>query len=437
MMVEESNTSPPHRIAICVCFLNAGVSTVGLAIGQSLRTHYPDSDICFFSWEGPPGMTYDFLAKRGSNNDFDVIHYGVPVDQSTWTALLEAEHSGTGFPFDFARTLNANVWGLVEALRTFQPHVVVHGLVPEATMACQILGLPNILYGPVPYWDRSWMRDNKPNPSILPSHSSSNPFQEVALQLGLDPSRPVYEATHYLLTDLASHYTEYDFPETVHVVGPLMATPVVTEAVDCNDHCLSKPVQEWLRRYQMCSNKVFVMLGSTGSKEFIVEAVRALRLGGFPALVAVPKIRCSREEILQALAEDGLALPDTSIVLTEEFLPVRFIAPRVDCIVGHGGQGTVHAAVVAGKPFLGFALQFEQGWHLEQCIVKPHAGIVLTEWTAPSIQRSIEQLLHDSSYQQGAVMKQRELKQAVTRSSELSVQVIVSVATSACAKLGP
>ena len=56
---------------------------------------------------------------------------------------------------------------------------------------------------------------------------------------------------------------------------------------------------------------------------------------------------------------------------------MRAVNEMVDLAVLHGGQGTVYTAAYAGKPVIGFPMQFEQHLNLEK-MVGHGVGLILS-----------------------------------------------------------
>jgi hypothetical protein len=267
-----STTSPRQslRIAIFVCFLNAGISTRGLEIGKALCAlqNRDDCDeyvhIRFFSWKGPKSITYDHLATQ---EDFDISYYGPSVGERTWNQLLEYEHAGQRgdrlLPQGLRDLALANLEGALSVLDEFRPDVVVHGLLPDAPVAAQIRGIPNILYMPIPFWKKEQLQQQShqdtdadcthtsisTNTRDTGRHSSlfKSPFLEAALACGWQatpphaittasgPSGTIYRSDHYLILDLPSHYANHDDlggnSNNVQIVGPLFANPKYDDAL--------------------------------------------------------------------------------------------------------------------------------------------------------------------------------------------------------------
>jgi UDP:flavonoid glycosyltransferase YjiC (YdhE family) len=404
------------RVAIFVCFLNAGISTKGIEIAKALRKVAPGLVIKFFSWKGPESMTYDFVAEDAG---FDVSHYGTPIDREMWATLLEKEHKGEGFRDK--EFLVANIQGAIKAIEEFAPHVIVHGAVPmDACIAARIVGVPNILYVPLPFWDREWLLshvftdipDSQSSwiTDLLPRwvrqqmihqmyrrrKSTNSPSYQAAIECGWNPDDDaeegqLYHANEYIVFDLPANYESVTLDRNVHVVGPLHAR---TTNQDLPENV--KSLLQWNGK------KVFVTMGSTGYKEYLLEVIEALRRKTYLcAVVTLIPSRCTLQDIREALqGEEGLS---HRILLTETFLPAALVAKEVDVMVGHGGAGTVHTALSCGTPIVGVAMQWEQQFLLDSAS-KWGAAIRIPkrQWKAKSILEAIETILSDKSYKNAA-----------------------------------
>ena len=106
--------------------------------------------------------------------------------------------------------------------------------------------------------------------------------------------------------------------------------------------------------------KVFLTLGSSGGKDFVVRAVQTICEGNWNAVVALAPSRCTIQDVCQSITH----IPDC-VILTQEFVPAKLIASMVNVVVAHGGQGTVQNALAAGTPIVGVAMQWEQEFNLD------------------------------------------------------------------------
>jgi hypothetical protein len=434
------------RIAIFVCFLNAGISTRGLEIAKALRALQNKNDddcqdnihIRFFSWKGPDSIVYDHLATE---EDFEVSYYGPCVDERTWNQLLEYEHAGQCgdrlLPQGLRDRALANLQGALKVLDEFRPDVVVHGLLPDAPVAAQIRGIPNVFYMPIPFWKRKQLQQSRQEtatdspsasssaedsrrrePSYKSLHSalSKSPFLEAALACGWQPtptstpphaattanglSSTIYRSYYYLILDLPSHYANLhdlgDASNNVQIVGPLFASPKDDDKVLPSEmkRVLTEP-----------GKKVFLTLGSSGGKEFVIRAVQAICEGKWKAVVALAPSRCTIQDVCQVIKH----IPDC-VVMTQDFVPAKLIASMVDVVVAHGGQGTVQNALAAGTPIVGVAMQWEQEFNLDQA-VKNGAAIRIPKelWTVTTIRQSVTEVLETDTYQRSAHRLQQEI----------------------------
>ena len=334
-----------RRIAVVICLFNAGISTRGLQIAKALAS-FKDVEIRFFSWNGPDTPSYHDLVR---NEGFEISDYGELVTPTIWNKLLDDEHSGRGYrDVEFLKT---NILDCARALKEYQPHVIVHGIQPDAIVATQILGIPDVQYGPIPidpdymrhiltdipdavsnWFTRLWPRclRRKVIQTMLrrPKKKHSLVYQ-AAIESGWKPNDQndlnIYNsATCFLLTDLPKFYVADDLPSNVHVIGPMFADS--ERAVDL------PPEVQRLMKMSINKPKVFVTMGSTGRKEYLIEAVKAVCCGEVCAIVAVPPSRCKIQDLLLSIE---MELPDT-VVLTESFLPARQLASWADVVVGHG-----------------------------------------------------------------------------------------------------
>ena len=428
------------RIAIFLCFLNAGITTRGIEIAKALCKLDSGITIGLFSWKGPESITYEHLAKG-----FDITYYGNEIDQETWTGLLKAEHSGGGGLLHDQEWMKTNIQGALQAIKDFSPTVVVHGVLSDAAVAAQILNIPNILYGPIPMWDTEWMEafacQDIPDAQatwwtdLLPLSirrglmhllfrqrrmNAKSAVMNAAIECDWTPAETTcstLRSDYYILADLVSNYATYDMGSNVKIVGPMYAK---TEN-DASD-VMSTDVREFLS--SDAKKKAFVTMGSTGGKEFIVEAVKAVCEGKVPTLVALVPSRCSIQEI-----QSSIGTIPKHVTLTESFVPADVIVPQVDVVIGHGGQGTVQTALAFGKPVVGVGMQWEQQFNLDN-VARQGAGIRIDKrkWKNETIKEAVAKLIETESYHQSAERIQKEMEQ--TNGPDSAARFILDVARS-------
>jgi UDP:flavonoid glycosyltransferase YjiC (YdhE family) len=159
-----------------------------------------------------------------------------------------------------------------------------------------------------------------------------------------------------LVNDHPVFYQEYlhRLPKNIVLTGPLYAAS--------NDE-LDEDIATHLKTDSGAS--ILVTMGSSGTEEFLFEAIRALRLDhgdDWSAVVLASKSICSIDKARE------VAGGDPRLLVTERFIPASAANALADLVVGHGGQGTVQCALAAGKPIVGVALQVEQQTNLDNAM---------------------------------------------------------------------
>lgn len=96
---------------------------------------------------------------------------------------------------------------------------------------------------------------------------------------------------------------------------------------------------------------MFATKGSSGAKEYFIEAVKGTGELGITALVALAPGRCNIKDIEAAIG----AVPH-HVFLTQKFVPADVVASQVDVVISHGGQGTVPTALGSGTPIVGVGM---------------------------------------------------------------------------------
>jgi len=411
------DTSEGARIAIVVCLYNAGMTTRGLKIAKAIAKENAAANIQFFSWDYPQDSDSSTYESIIDNAGFQVTTYSNPLSRSEWNEILEIEQSGTGFRD--TEFFENRITECTKALGEYKPDIIVHGMVPDAAVASQLLGIPNIQYGPIPC-DRDYMLgrlitdlpDSNKGPVtrylprfvtkflfhwVHPRSRRLSAVTQAALRCGWKPKTPTdlnvfSTATCYLVMDLPLNYELSDLPAYTKVIGPMFAD------IDSAGE-LSSDVEKFMEFADQENGKikVFVTMGSSGDRESIAEAVKAVSFGDCYAVVAVPPCRCAMQEI-----EETIAIPST-VILTDNFVPAQKLAAWADVVLCHGGQGTCQQALAASTPMVGVGLQFEQEWNLEN-IVRMKAAIRLPkwQWKCDKIRTAMQEVARDGSYKKAA-----------------------------------
>jgi hypothetical protein len=180
----------------------------------------------------------------------------------------------------------------------------------------------------------------------------------------------LFEAIHAdltVVTDLPSFHTGYPLPEGFEITGPVFADPGA--APHGGSAALDADIVAALRRDGRPA--ILLTMGSSGTRELLLEAIRALVPAPRPApgrdlareewnvVVLAPPAVCPLEQARAAAGESA------RVLVTDRFVPALAVNRLADVVVSHGGQGTVQTALAAGTPLVGVGLQMEQQINLD------------------------------------------------------------------------
>ena len=113
---------------------------------------------------------------------------------------------------------------------------------------------------------------------------------------------------------------------------------------------------------------ILLSMGSSGDKTLFLNILYAL--DKTPYRVIAVYANNLKENELPELNDN---------ILLKKFVPsIEQLHKMVDLAIIHGGQGTVYTAAYAGKPVIGFPMQYEQHLHLEK-MVGHGTGLMLSK----------------------------------------------------------
>lgn len=406
-------TRTPLHVVLSVAWQDAGDTTRAIAMAVAFR------DLC------PPDidLTIDFLSC-GSRFEYQIRDAGfniVPA-QPRVKGISVAHDLGWDFPEFFGSEEIAKTFieGQLEAFKTLKPDVVFHGMWAPASLAARILGIRTINFLPVPLHPESFghglIRDL---PDMMPLFTRlPRPLRQKLAWLAspLMLKAPIFRqrrlgaaaaacgwpikgpislfdmnmADLNLVNDHPVFHADYAhrLPENIVITGPLFAK---------SDRKLDADIVEHMKRP---GPSVLVTMGSSGTEEFVFEAIKAFKLDENDrwnvVVLASPSV-CNIDEAR------AIAAGDPRILVTDRFIPAPAANALADVTVIHGGQGTVQTAVAAGKPIVGVALQIEQQTNLDN-VMNAGAGIRVQRqfWNAKNIRSSVLKVLNDPIYSANA-----------------------------------
>lgn len=409
-------------IAVGTVFQDAGDATRALEIAQGIVEHQPQgvrTRIIFLS----RGSRFE---KRAMNMGFEIFKADPPMSGVGLHQDLKMK------PGEFVGELSIAcelLKGEIKAYNEIMPDIVLHGFWPFGSIARRMLSkqIPGICFIPLPLHEnlfdvmpdapeeieilsylphkiRKFIINHIPRPirRRLPLLRHRN-IAFAARQLGWQgkPLRNTFdmlEADMTLVNDLRDFYLGGDFPETFKFTGPVFSLPLSSEGVDESILKVFAPDNS--------RPKIFCTLGSSGSREQLLEVVEVFTSGAglqWDAVILSPSSVCPLPDARKILGgRDG-------VVLTDAFVPAMLVNTMADLVVCHGGQGTIQTAIFSGTPLIGLATQPEQQVNLDH-IAAFGAGIRIPrrKWESGTIRQQISEVLKDEGYKAKA-LKLKEL----------------------------
>lgn len=422
--VPATRTGRPLRVTAVVPAFNAGDTTRGIESARALRSaaarHGREIDVEFIY---PTSSTmYDSPIRDAG---FAVRQLDSRFDDDLVSSIMTADHDGTEFIPD-PEVAGTILDELLAELRSIDPDLIIYGFLPPVGVAVQILGLPSACYSPFPV-DRQWVARHFLRQ--VPDEFAEGPLghlprraQRVAARWlsstvpltgffrqpttakagrarGWRTTEPnlfgMLGADAQIVNDMPSFYAGQEMGEHIHIAGPLYSRP--KEAVVPTD----------IRTHFEHANgaRIFVAMGSSGEKAYLLDAIEAVSRISGSSVVLVPPHVASLEE-----ARTRLSGP-ADVLLTDAFVPAPAVNALADVAVIHGGQGTVQTAVSAGTPVVGVGMQWEQAGNIDQ-LVDAGSGIRLRrgQWNPGSVEQALRRVLAEPSYREAAATLQREFE---------------------------
>jgi UDP:flavonoid glycosyltransferase YjiC (YdhE family) len=404
-------------LIVSAAFQDAGDTTRAIALATALREHCPEGHSLKIDFLSCGSQFEPIIQKAGFNI--------VPCEPRV-KGISVADDLGWDFPEFFGSESIAHTFikGQLEALRSLRPDAVLHGMWAPTSIAARLLKIRTISFLPLPMDPVSYgnglirdLPDSIPLLTLLPRSARqwlARTFSHLMLHApifrqhrigaaaeacGWPEKGPmslfkIAQADLNLVNDLPAFHVDYaaQLPEDIVITGPLFARVHDTQELD-------PKIAAHLRNEH--GHSILVTMGSSGTKEFLFEAIRALLINkqdNWTAVVLAAPAICCLDEVL-AVAND-----DPRLLVTDKFIPAPEAMALADIIIMHGGQGTVQTAIAAGTPMVGVALQVEQQTNLDN-VMDYGAGIRIQRrsWNPPNIQRAVKKVLADPQYKFGAM----------------------------------
>lgn len=404
-------------VAVCAALQDAGEATRSLEIVRGIRKYVPDG----------LGFRAVFLS-HGGRFEQKILDSGFEIYKA------EPQLEGVGFYQDLkpnrnnfvgsAELASRLIKGELAAFRVIRPDAVLYGFWPFASLARRMAEpeIPGICYLPLPLerniYSTNLMKDipDQIKPltflplgvrrammkAIPPSVRTKAPIfrqqniLDAAKQCGWNGSElqnlfDLLRSDLTIVNDLPEFYRDIRLPSDFKITGPLYSQPGPNEQVSPE---IEKIFQDGGK------TKIFCTMGSSGRKNFLLEAVRAiaaLPTEQYCAVILAPKAVCPLEEAQTA------AGGRPNIYITDQFVPAKLVNALADIVVCHGGQGTVQTAMASGTPIVGAAMQPEQQINLDNVVISGAAvRIPVTRWNEKNIRSAVTKISSDPTYRRNA-----------------------------------
>ena len=413
----------PVRVTVVVPTFNAGDTTRGVEIARAIQRvadqRGREVEVSFLHPE-----TRQSFVKQIAEAGYETRSTGLALSQEEVDTIMRADHDGTEFLTDQRRSGDV-IDAITDDLRQYRPDLMVYGFIPHAGIAAQLMGIPSVVYSPCPVYRpwleqyflldvpddlrlrivdrlpkrlRTWLARRLSSLAMRSGFFRQPVLARAARERGWDnPQTDMFgmlDADIQLVNDLPIYYEGQDVGPRTRIAGPLFSKPV------------DVPVPpEIVHRFAGGgAPKVFVAMGSSGEKEYLLTAIEAVAGVNCRAVVVCPPHVVSLDEARLRLGEID------HVLLTDRFVPAPAVNSLADVAIIHGGQGTVQTAVYAGTPVLGTGMQWEQCSNLDRLVQRGSAiRIPRKNWQVSRVRESLERLIADPAHAVAARELQEEL----------------------------
>jgi hypothetical protein len=188
------------------------------------------------------------------------------------------------------------------------------------------------------------------------------PFNIVAREYNLKPFKSSMDVDHGDVT-LATQFLEFInvfpkqqiFPNEDYVGIISIEELFVDQFSEDEKQEIGKKIKNHLKKQ---GKSILLSMGSSGDKKLFSNILQILSKTQYPVIAINANIL--KEGKIPRLSDNILFL---------NFVPsIAELHKMVDLSIIHGGQGTIYTAAYAGKPVIGFPMQFEQHLNLEKMV---------------------------------------------------------------------
>jgi len=202
--------------------------------------------------------------------------------------------------------------------------------------------------------------------------SHLKPFNEVAKKLNVKQLKSPNDMYKGDVT-LATNFLEFinilpnqkQYPSEDYIGLIVLEELFENKFSDKNAQSISNEIMNHIK---VSEKSILVSMGSSGEKNLYLKILQTLNKTNYKVIAVLTNI----------LDEAEIPKLNDNILLKKYVPSIRQLHSMVDLSIIHGGQGTVYTAAYAGKPIIGFPMQFEQHLNLEK-MVGHGAGLMLSK----------------------------------------------------------
>jgi len=199
------------------------------------------------------------------------------------------------------------------------------------------------------------------------------PFQKLAKKYNVKSPKTSYEIskgdyTFYVDYPVLYPLSKRDHNKNRYFVGLSFFDDLISKNIDKKQQ--EKEEKEIMKHIKNGKRSILLSLGSSGLKTLFLKILKTLEKTDYQVIAIYTSI--FKEDEKPNLKDN---------ILLKKFVPsIQKINNEVDLAILSGGKGTIYTAAYAGKPVIGFPMQYEQYLNLQALAEKKMAKIMSTRY---------------------------------------------------------
>ena len=374
-----SNNYEKPLIGFFPLFYN--LAETGRAVLTARRYIEMGGRVVFFSHGGQ----YEYLAR---DQGFDIIKVAPQYTKESIRRIISinrGERKGLPYTEQFLRE------AVREEIKTYKKtgvKMIISYVNNPSSISARVAGIPLICVIPAPGTFYLSIPDNYENffTRLIPRQIKTRllnwyymhnklflkPFNIVARENNLKPFKSSIEVDYGDAT-LATQFREFInvfpnqqiFPSKDYVGIISLEELFIDQFSEKEKQEINNKIKNHLKKP---GKSILLTMGSSGDKTLFSNILQILSKTQHSVIAIHANI----------LKESKIPKLSNNILLLKFVPSIAELHKMVDLAIIHGGQGTVYTAAFAGKPIIGFPMQFEQHLNLEK-MVGHGTGIMLSK----------------------------------------------------------